>query len=171
MSLFSTKRKVAAACIAGAVLLGTGIAGYAYWTSSGNGVGTASTGTSSTETLTQTTVLNPLAPGVAAQAIHGTVTNTNGSTEHIGTVTPTVSVVTETSAELGLYGPDGTTPGTSGLAYLCSLSDYTVAPNAVNLDEVSGATNVTFGTIAFNDLGVNQNACQGASVSLTFASN
>ena len=163
-----------------AAVVGLGGAAFGVWSSTGSGSGSASTGSSHAWTLTQTTTLSPLAPGVAAQTIKGTVTNTAGYTEYIGTVTPSVSSVAETTGEMNLWGdPNSATDGlgipASGSqgTYYCSASDYTVASNAVNTDEVSGATNVVFGTIAFKDIAspTIQDACQGASVSLSFSSN
>jgi hypothetical protein len=145
---FKRKRLIVAG-IAVLVSLAFGGVALAYFTSTGAGTGTASVNNSSTWALTSTPVTG-LGPGMPAQNIVGSATNALGQTEYIGTVTPTV---TSTS-----------NPG-------CTAADFTLTPGVINADTASGATGLNFGTIAFNDRNVNQNACQGVTVNLSFSSN
>jgi hypothetical protein len=166
--MFSITRKKVA--VAGTLaVLGVGsIVAYAYWTSSGTGVGSASTTTAaSTVQILPMSTNNGMAPVVAALAITGTIQNTNasgGQNAFVHQITVTVSGVTETSAELA-----------ANTGYTCSAVDYTItgSPMTVDQDLTPGQT-VSFSgaSIAFNDLsGVDQDACQGASVALAYASN
>jgi hypothetical protein len=139
--------------------LGAAGTALAYWTSTGSGTGgAASTDTQGTVTLTQTSTVSGLAPGVAAVDITGTVTNSKHITSYIGTVTPAID-----SANT-VWQTDG--------VYTCSAADYTLTPATVNADEADGATGVAFGSIAFNDIpGTDQSACEGQALVLTFSSN
>jgi hypothetical protein len=169
--------KVAAAVASGAIVLGAGGAAFAYWTSTGSGAGSAKTGTEvSSLAFTDTTNITDMAPGIAPETISGSVQNTSATqSAFVNSVTATINTVTETPAELAAYGTDGRTPGTSGQAYLCSAADYTISttPMSVNKDLAPGdSANFTGATIGFNDnASVNQDACQGATVALTYTSN
>jgi hypothetical protein len=154
-----TKR--VAVLIAATVLLAGGGIAYAYWTAGGSGAGTATTGTNIPITANQTTLITGLAPGVAAQTISGTFTNTNTGPAYVGTVT----------ASIGSVAKAGGAPGT------CDATDYTLASPAMTVNaEVPAGTAQgawTGATIAFNDKtgvnGVNQDACKGATVTLSYA--
>lgn len=147
---FARKRtKLLVSIGAVAVVCAAGGAAYAYFTSTGSGTGTGTVNSSSAWTLTSTPVTN-IGPGLPAQNIVGTATNSLGQTEYIGTVTPTV-----------------TSTSNAG----CDASDFTLTPGTIDADTPSGSTGLNFGTIAFNDTGSNQNACAGVTVYLSFSSN
>jgi hypothetical protein len=135
-----------------AVILAVSVGGvaYAYFTSTGSGTGNGTVNSSSPWVLTSSAITG-LGPGLAAQNIVGSATNTLGQKQYIGTVTPSVS-------------------STSNVG--CTSADFTLTNGTINSDTVSGATGLNFGTIAFNDRpGVNQNACEGVTVNLAFSSN
>lgn len=143
---FSLKKKIAAASVAVA-LIGGGAA-FAYWTSAGTGSGTATTGSASAVTINQTSAVTAMGPGVAAQALSGTFTVTKPS--YVGSVT--VSGVTTDKAG-------------------CTTADFiTTNPTATNAEVSTGST-WGGGSIAFNNTAANQDACQGATVTIAYASN
>lgn len=155
------KSKAVVAGVSMLGLVGTGTA-YAYWSTSGSGTGSASTATNGVVlSYSQTASEKALGlyPGQAAQSIAGTVTNTS-STQNgfVGTVTASLLSVTKAAG-----APAGT----------CDTTDYTLGgtPVAVNRDLGPGVS-ASFGgqTITFNNKSSNQDACQGATVNLTFAS-
>lgn len=176
MKKFTRKRAVVTGIVAVAVLAISGVA-VAYWTSSGSGTGSATTGTATNDlSFTQTSSNTGLAPGVAAEGITGTVENTQsvgGNDEYVSSVTVSISSVTETAGEITDWGSDGD-PGTDG-TYTCSASDYTLSNTTMTVDtDIAPQASADFSgaSIAFNDLaGTNQDACQGATVNLAFTSN
>ena len=134
----------------GVAVVALGGAAFAYFTSTGSGSGSASVNATSSWTLSSTTVTG-LGPNLPAQSLVGSATNSLGQKEYIGTVTPTVT-------------------STSNVG--CTSADFTLTAGVINADTVSGATGLNFGTIAFNDRsGVNQDACQGVTVNVSFSSN
>jgi hypothetical protein len=173
-------KKVAAIGLAAGLVLGIAGAATAYFTSSGTGTGSATTGTAASALkITDTTTITDMAPGVAAEPITGTIQNTQapgGQNEQVNDVTVSIASVVETSTEIGLYGVQGSgNPGSSGSYYDCSSTDYNLSNAAmvVNQDLTPGQT-VSFSgaTIGFNDkTTTNQDACQGATVNLAYASN
>ena len=67
-------KKFAAIAITATVAL-TGTAAFAYWTSSGSGTGSASTGDTELVTVNQLSDVSDLYPGSPAQALSGDFTN------------------------------------------------------------------------------------------------
>jgi hypothetical protein len=156
MRKFNKKFVVA---VVGAVILtaGAGVA-YAYWTAGGSGTGTASTGESVGITVNQTSVLTPMAPGVAAQPLSGDFDNTNDGPVYVTSVTASIASVTQA---LGAVGT-------------CTAADYVLANEVMVVNaEVPIGTAVgdwSGATIGFdNDPLTNQDGCQGATVNLAYA--
>ncbi len=154
----TTKRKGIA--LAALALLVTAGAALAYWTAggSGSGSGSAASGTSAL-TVNQTTVLAAMYPGDSAQTLSGTFNNANGGPVYVSTVTASIASVTKASG-----APAGT----------CDATDFTLA-NAtmtVNAQVPSGSGQGAWSgaTIRFNNKATNQDACKGATVSLSYAS-
>ena len=129
---------------------------YAYWTTTGTGTGTATTGTSSTVTVTQTSTLEGLAPGAPALPISGLITNDGPSAAYVTSVTVAITSVTQAGNP----------------AVGCDATDYTLsgAVMAVGKDVPQGGGTQVFSgaTLAFNNKDTNQDACQGATVNLTY---
>ena len=152
-SQFSKKQKTAVVGTTVAALMVGGVA-FAYWTNTGSGAGSASTGTNSSILVNQTTSVAAMAPGVAPQALSGNFTNANSGPVYVHEVT---AIVTGTDK--------------SG----CTASDYTIAGTALVNAEVPAGTAVgswTGLTIQFNNKpDVNQDACKNATVALAYASN
>jgi hypothetical protein len=154
------KSKKGIAVIATVAALAAAVGGYAYWTASGNGTGTAATGVSAGITVNQTSVITNMHPGDVAQTLTGNFTNAAGQPEYVNTVTASIASVTK-----AVGAPAGT----------CDATDYTLAnPIATVNAEVpvgSPETTVTWTgpTIKFNDKpAVKQDACQGATVNLAY---
>jgi len=149
-------RKAIAVTVGTVVLLsGAGVA-FAYWTNSGTGTGTAATGTNVPITLTQTSTVTAMAPGIAAQALSGTFNNTNAGPVFVKTVVATVTATDKSG---------------------CTAADYTIAGTSVVQGAAAGAgAQVPVGaagtwsglTIAFNSTASNQDACQGAVVTIGY---
>ena len=158
----ASRKRIAAIAIGTAVLLAIGGGAYAYWTLSGSGTGSATTGTvAGSITVHQTSVVTNLRPGGAAQTLTGNFTNTDTGPVYVTSVTASIlSVVKATGAPAGL----------------CDATDYTLtnATMTVAAEIPAGAAQGawTGATIAFNDKpAANQNGCQGATVNLTYAAN
>lgn len=154
-------KKVLAVLTAAALLAGGGTA-FAYWTASGSGTGTATTGTNNPITVVQASTVTAMAPGVAAQALSGTFGNTNPGPVFVKTV---VATVTGTEKPVGSSNPG------------CTAADYTIAGTSVVQGAAAGVgAQVPVGsagtwsglTIAFNSTASNQDACQGAVVTIAY---
>jgi hypothetical protein len=141
-----TKKQYLVAGVAAAIIAGTAGTALAYWTSTGSGTGTGTTGTAEHVTITQTSSVSNMGPGVAAQTLSGTFTTAHPA--YVGQVTGVV------------------TTDKSG----CTAADYTIVqPTATNA-EVTSASLWGGGSIAFNNTAANQDACQGALVTITYSS-
>jgi len=160
MPFIKTRRTIVAAALTGAILLGGGVAAFAYWTSTGGtGTGAATTGSAASSlVITQTAAPTDMAPGVAPGPITGTIQNTGASNAEVASVTVSISGVTQAVDAVGA----------------CTAADYTLATPvmAVGADLVPNATPTPFSgaTLGFNDTGANQNGCQGATVNLAYVS-
>jgi hypothetical protein len=125
---------------------------YAYWTGTGTGTGTGSVGTSSDVTMTGT-----VAPGIAPgtnRAVSFTAENTSSSPVQV------------TSVHLDGVAVDA---GHAG----CVTADFTMADVTENHQVPAGATVEvlpTGGSLVFANTGVSQDACQGATLTLTLSS-
>jgi hypothetical protein len=155
----NSKRRIAAVAIITLILVGGGgAATYAYWTAGGAGTGTATTGTNSSVTAIQTSVVSGLAPGGTAQTLTGNFTNTNASPVYVTAVTASISSITQAVGAVGT----------------CDSTDYTLsnAAMAVGAEVPSGTAKGawTGATLAFNDkAGTLQNGCKGATVNIAYS--
>ena len=153
-----TKRRgfVLLGVIAAVVIAGAAIA---YWTAGGSGSGTAATsnGTGSL-TVNQTGSLTAMYPGDSPQTLSGDFDNPTGNLVHVATVSVSISSVTK--AGNPVVG--------------CDATDYTIvgSPMTVNAEVPAGVAkgSWTGATIQFNDKSaVNQDACKGATVNLSYS--
>ncbi len=147
-----TKRAVVIAAAALTVIGGSTVA-VAYWTTTGTGSATGTTGDGGTITVNQTSALGPIAPGAAPQALEGNFTVTGDGAVHVNGLTATVTTDKEG----------------------CDATDFLLqAPTSVTQDIPVG-TNVgawSGGSIAFNNKpGENQDDCKSAVVTITYATN
>ena len=145
------KRVVVVVATAMALALGGGVA-YAYWTAGGSGTGTVTVGANDPITVNQTSVLDPMAPGVAAQTLSGNFDNANAGPVQVASVAVAVSGTSDpgcTAADFAIVG----SPMTVGAE----------VPVGTGTGAWSGAT------IAFNDNPVvNQNLCKNVTVTLAY---
>jgi hypothetical protein len=143
------------ACVA---VLAVAAAAYAYFTSTGSGTATAKVGTSSAVTI-KGTVAGNLYPGASSQ-VSFTVDNPSTGTQRVGTISLTGITVdaghSTCSAVITGGNPDFTMPAVAVNATFAPGNGQAVTPK---------------GTLTMNDTGVNQNACQGAELTLAFSSN
>lgn len=136
------------------VVAAVAVAGFAfaYWTGSGSGEGTGTVGTSATVTLTGT-IAPGLAPGTAS-AVTFTAANDDSSPVQV------------TEVQLQSIAVDGPHAG-------CDTGDMTMADVTENHAVPANATAEALpvdGSLVYANTGVNQDACQGATVTLTLTS-
>lgn len=152
-----TRERVIAACAA-VVVLAVAVGAYAYFTTTGSGTGTASVGSSSPVTL-HATVGGALYPG-ASQSVSFTVDNPSSGSQRVGTVSlASISVDAGHSACSTVItggNPDFTMPAVT--------VNQTFGPG-------NGKTVTPTGSLTMNDTGVNQDACQGATLTLHLTNN
>lgn len=127
------------------------VGAYAYWTTTGSGTGSAANAASNGSIVLHASFAPGLTPG-ATKPVSFTADNTNSSSLRVGTVS---SVVSTSDAD-------------------CLPADFTV-PDAIENQTIpantSGVALATGSTITFADTAVNQDACKGATVTLTLSSN
>lgn len=146
---------VALGCICALAVAG---AAFAYFTSSGSGTGSAAVGSSSSVTL-HATITSSLFPG-SSSPVTFTVDNPSSGVQRVGTVS-LASISTDAGHSSCSTKLTGENP------------DFTMAPVPVNQVFTSGngqAVSAT-GTLAMNETGVNQDACQGATLTLHLTNN
>ena len=150
--LARTRRGRTAAIGVGLLLLSVGLS------ASAPGQSSARPAPSSCITITQTSPLTGLAPGIAPAAITGQITNHWPGSIFVTTVT--VSIATVTKA-----------PGSADGS--CDASDITLQATDMPVGrtlQAGESADFAGASIAFNDKSINQDACQGASVELHYLS-
>jgi len=158
----SKKKKRAAAILAAGVIgLATAGGAYAYWTSLGGGTGTASAKAGSTSALQVTgNVANAMFPGDTEQTVTATVKNVG--TENYK---PQAVKAYVTTNKTGCDGSDFLLNGAAAPTTSDAATDITLT----SVDLAPGATTTGTFTMQFNNkLDTNQNACKGASVTITY---
>lgn len=147
---FTKSRKIALGTIAAVAIAGLA---YGYWTGSGSGTGTGTAGTSGTATITGT-----VAPGISpgtAEAVSFTAANPSDSPIQVSTVSLT-----------------GIAPDAGHAA--CVTADFSMANVTENHQVPAGATVEPLpvnGSLVYANTAVNQDACKGATLTLTLSSN
>ncbi len=161
MKFFSSKKRVAAiGVVTAATLVGGGMA-YAYWTDSGKGAGSASTGDSADYTVTfAATTGGALSPDGPVQSTSVTVANEGTGAQNL------------TSVQVKIANPDGTDwlPASGCRAADFSLNNEAVGtavevlPTAVTLapkGTLGAQTAALDVDIQMIDDGSDQNNCKG----------
>ena len=122
-----TKKQYLAAGAAAVIIAGGAGAAFAYWTTSGTGTGSATTGSSSTwEVSSDAATGDALTPGGPTDTVAFHITNNNSGVQRLRTVTVTVAN-SDGSAWTSVSG--------------CSAADYSVGTPAFNPGDVaSGGT-------------------------------
>ena len=150
MNTWISKRRIASLGVVLA-LASTGIA-VAYWTGGGSGSGTATAGSGGNVTLTGT-IGAGLAPGTAAP------------------VTFTADNATTSGIFVSAVRLDGIT--VDGAHAACDITDFSMADVTENFLVPAGAVGDSLpgnGSLVFADSGANQDACKGATLTLTLSS-
>jgi hypothetical protein len=134
------------------VVLALAGAAFAYFSSTGSGTGTGTVGSSSAVTL-HGSVSSSLYPGTSS-SVTFTVDNPSPGQERVGTI-HLASVTTDA--------------GHSG----CSMSDFTMPDVAANqsFPNGNGQSVTAQGTLTMANTASNQDACQGAPLTLNLTSN
>lgn len=147
----SSKKRKLAILLVSVGLVGIGGGAFAYWTNIGSGPGSATTGTTISIVVNQTSAVTGLAPGLPAQSLAGTFDNPNAGPVYVTAVTATVT-------------------GTNQAG--CDATDYTIAGTASVAAEIPAGSSVGAWsglTIQFNNKAVNQDACKNAAVTISYA--
>lgn len=158
MALFKNRSRKSVTLIvaAGLTVAGTGVA-FAYWTATGTGEGTATTGAIVGFTIASSPAQGgPLTPGGASETVAFTVTNPSTNVQTLGTVA------------VAIANADGSPwEAVAG----CTSADYAVTvTTAPATGDVAAKASVNgTATVSMNETGLNQDACQGADVPLYFS--
>ena len=128
----------------------------AYWQSGGTSAGAAHV--AHLLTVNQTADLGPVNPGAPAQTLSGTFDNLNGRSVHVSTMRVSIAKVIKAR---------GAAAGS------CDASDFTLTDRTIDVaaDVPTGRGTCSWsgGAVAFNNKpGIDQNACQGATVKLRY---
>lgn len=126
---------------------------FAYFTSNGSGAGSATVGSSSAVTL-HATIANSLYPG-SSSPVSFTVDNPSSGVQRVGTVT-LASITVDAGHSTCSTTITGGNP------------DFTMAAVPVNqvVNPGNGQSVAATGTLTMNETGTNQDACQGATLTL-----
>lgn len=156
MSHQSRKRIVTA--LASLCVLGVAAAAYAYFTTTGSGTATATVGSSSAVTL-KGTVTGNLYPG-SSSPVTLTIDNPSSGKQRVGTIS-----LEKITADAGHASCSVVTSGGN--------PDFTMADVVVNKTYAPGNGQAVTpnGSLTMNDTGVSQDACQGATLTLTLKNN
>lgn len=154
----SLNRKRVIIGLAGVCVVAIAAVAYAYFTSTGSGTATATVGTSSAVTI-KGTVSGNLYPG-SSSTVTLTVDNPSSGKQRVGTVS-----LEKITADAGHSTCSVVTTGGN--------PDFTMADVVVNktYGPGNGQAVTPTGTLTMNDTGVNQDACQGATLTLSLKSN
>jgi hypothetical protein len=151
-----TKKKVLSA-LGAVAILAIAAGAYAYFSTSGSGTATATVGTSSA-LIIKGTVTGNLFPG-SSSPVTLTVDNPSSGQQQLGTVT-----LEKITADAGHSSCSVVTTGGN--------PDFTMPDIVVNkvFGPGNGQAVTPTGTLTMNDTGVNQDACQGATLTLALKS-
>jgi hypothetical protein len=161
-NIFTTRKRIIIAGVAaGAVVLGTGGAAYAYFAASASGTGSATVGTAGSWKVTSAKATGgPLTPGGTPETIVFTVKNTGSSSLKLTSVTPKVDADTNT----GLVTAGGSpVPGCAAGWFTATVASSTDEPGLNQQIAANSTTPVTVTVTMPTDDNDNQTACAGAS--------
>lgn len=162
MKLLRTKRAVAVAVVGGLTIVGSGIAAFAYWTSTATGSGSAAA-TAGTNSLSFTqNTLAAMYPGDSAQAVTVTVKNTDANQkEYVTKVTAYLTVSATGTCDASDFLLDG-------FSTAVAATPVTLGWTAQEL-AAGGSAATTGDTIQFNDKpSTDQSGCKSAAVTIHY---
>ena len=151
MKKFTLKKKMIAGAAVAALALGVAGGAFAYWTTTGAGSGSGTVASSNGTLVLHGLVDNGLTPG-GSETVHFTADNLNTSSLQVGTIH--LSNLT-TSDPLCLAADFGMLDVSSGQVIPASTSGVVISAT---------------GTMSMADTAVNQDHCQGATLTLTLSS-
>ncbi len=150
----SMKKKTAATITAGFLVAGTAAGAYAYWTTTGQGTGTATNAASNGNVVLHAAFNAGLTPG-GSSPVTFTADNAGSSSLWVETIhLASVSVDTAHST--------------------CVVADFTMPDVSSKTRVLAGATAQALagsGTVSFADTAVSQDPCKGATITLNLTSN
>jgi hypothetical protein len=154
--IFSSKKRVTAVgVLTAATLLGGGVA-VAYWTSTGSGTGEATVGSAGDNISVSGSVDGTLSPGGPAATVSFTATNPENFSQKLTTI-HLDSIDADDAGCATVLGTD------------FSMADVTVRAEEGELGALDADVDLTDqGTLEMLDSGVNQDDCQGATLTLNF---
>lgn len=148
------KKKRTMAVLGVVAALAVAAAAIAYWTTTGSGSGSGSVASSNGSVTLNGTITGELTPG-GSSAVKFTADNSGSSSLQVGTVHAEVSI-DDAHAKAG-----------------CNAGDFTIGDTAENQVIAAHSSAVALtdeGSISMADTGENQDACQGATISLALSS-
>lgn len=153
----STKKRVVFG-LAAVAALAIAAGAYGYFSTTGSGTATATVGTSSAVVI-KGTVSGNLYPGTSS-TVNFTIDNNSTGKQRVGTIS------------LEKITPDAS-HSTCSTLISGGNPDFTMADVAVNkvFGPGAGQAVTQTGSLAMNETGVSQDACQGATLTLTLKSN
>lgn len=159
----ASRKKLAVGAAVAAGVLGISVGAFAYWTSTGTGAGSATTGSATAWGVSTSTSGGPLFPGSGIETVSYTITNNGAGVQALNSVVVTVD--SDLSGDV-LSTATGNPPIAGCKAAWFAVTDTAVAGAPLNL--ASGGTYPGSSTIVMNNLTtVNQNACQNKSFTVT----
>ena len=150
-----TKKKI---LLVTAALMMVAGAAFAYWTNTGSGTGSATTGTNSPITIVQTGSSVTLQPGGASSTLSGTFDNPNTSPVFVNQVTATLASVSGA--------------GTSAAG--CTTADYELETATITIGAEVSANDTTPWSgikVRLKNTAFNQDDCKNATINLAYTSN
>jgi hypothetical protein len=133
-----------------------GGAAFAYWSSMGTGVGSATAGSDSEFTITSTTTATggPLSPGGPTHTINFTVANPGSGSQYLAAVDATVAKAN----------------GDAWVSGECSADDFAITGYTLTPGEVAAGGTVSGSVkIQMINRAANQDDCKGVTVPVHFA--
>ena len=148
------KNKAVTLAVAGGLAVVTTGVAYAYWSTTGTGSTSSANASSNGTVALSAGFAGGIAPG-QTRTVTYTGSNSSDTNLQVATITPVVSL------------------DAASVAAGCLVSDFTIAPTAVNKTVLSKANDVALGTgtLSFANSLVSQDGCKGATVTLTLTSN
>ncbi|WP_045729411.1 hypothetical protein [Pseudarthrobacter chlorophenolicus] len=149
MRPMTKKNKVAAVAVSAALLAAGGGAAYAYWSTNGSGTGSAAASSGTKDVVLHTAFSKDIAPGETREVTY-TADNPNTSSTVVGSLAATVA--------------------TSNAACLPAWFDITAPAASTAVSAGATGADLGKGTLTFNDLATNQDACKGATITVNVTS-
>lgn len=158
----SILRRRSTRIVTAAAVLSLAVTAFAFWSTLGDGSGSAATDAAAGDVNINGNAVSGLAPGLTV-ALTGTIVNPNNYDVHVDQLSIDSIAVAEPHLSAG-----------------CTLANYSFSntPVTVNttLQESNGGTTDEVGfpvglTVTMLETGVNQDVCKGATVTVDYATN